>query len=898
MTPEHFSQLDNAARRIWAKSGEGYGHSLLAHMLDVAAVVETLLELEPPSTLSWAAAQFGLPQQHIARWLGALAGLHDFGKAIPGFQAKWPEGRAHDEQHALGFGDASLSCTKHDLATAALLRPLLAQLAACDTCWAQQAIQAISAHHGYHFRQSEIGKGKPLAEDKAWRDCRQQLLSCFWQALAPQGEPQRDELTNPAVNWLAGMTSVADWIASNPEWFPLGERQDRFVDYFSHAKVLAGAALHNIGWRAFGPLLGGPEDTALLLARLLGAAGRVEPRPLQMVGADLLAIADGPSLLLVEAPMGEGKTELAFLAHLYLQAHNQHRGLYVALPTQATGNALFARAETFLRHFAGEQQLDLQLIHGGAAQSEALAKLRDVDFSVGESLSSSSWFSQRRRPLLSPYGVGTIDQALFAVLNVKHHFVRLWGLANRVVVLDEVHAYDAYTEGLIEALLRWLKAMGSSVVLMSATLPRKRRDSLVRAWGIASEELPDLAYPRLLLADNSGVKGASFASRPLAPIDVNGIAESVDAMAAAAFSAVSAGGCGAVIVNTVDRAQQLYRQLKNQLPADVQLMLFHARIPADERSQREAAVLATFGKTGVRPPQALLIATQVVEQSLDIDFDFLISDLAPVDLLLQRAGRLHRHERDARPEAHAVPRLTVAGLLPGQLPDLTTTAWRFVYEPYLLGMTWALLLEERSLQLPADIDRLVQLVYGDGELPAQLDEQIRQYIEERSLAEHLAGLKDKRQRAFNIAVQADAEPQHAYNDKPRGHEEGEGEEMGLVNCTRLGEPSVTLIPLHRVAGGYALHADGEAISLEQPLPGALAQQLYQRQLKVANKAVVHYLLQQPLPVAFEDSALLRHCRPLLLDGGRLAVNGRLTLELDDELGLVYQRPTASQKEEM
>lgn len=897
MTPERFSQLDKATRHIWAKSGEGYGHSLLAHMLDVAAVVETLLELEPPSTLNWAAVQFGLPPLDVGRWLAALAGLHDFGKAIPGFQAKWPEGRAHDEQHALGFGDASLSCTKHDLATAALLKPLLAQLANCDPSWGLQAIQAISAHHGYHFLQSEIGKGKPLAEDKTWRSCRQQLLNCFWLALAPQGQPQRDELTNPAVNWLAGMTSVADWIASNPEWFPLGERQDLFADYFNHARDLAKSALHSIGWRPFGALLGGHAETDLLLGRLLGAPGKVEPRPLQTVGADLLAKAEGPSLLLVEAPMGEGKTELAFLAHLYLQAHNQHRGLYVALPTQATGNALFTRAETFLRHFAGEQQLDLQLIHGGAAQSEALAKLRDVDFSAGESISSSSWFSQRRRPLLSPYGVGTIDQALFAVLNVKHHFVRLWGLANRVVVLDEVHAYDAYTEGLIEALLRWLKAMGSSVVLMSATLPRKRRDSLVRAWGVASEQLPDLPYPRLLLADNSGVKGGSFASRPLAAIELGGIGESVDALAAAALAAVNAGGCGAVIVNTVDRAQQLYGALKAQLPGDLRLMLFHARLPADERSRREAAVLATFGKTGVRPQQALLIATQVVEQSLDIDFDFLISDLAPVDLLLQRAGRLHRHERAARPQAHAVPRLTVAGLLPGQLPDLTTTAWRFVYEPYLLGMTWALLLEERNLQLPADIDRLVQLVYGDGELPAHLDEQIRQYIEERSLAEHLAGLRDKRQRALNIAVQADAEPQNAYNDKPRGHEEGEGEEMGLVNCTRLGEPSVTLIPLHAVAGGYAVHADGEAFSLEQPLPAALAQLLYQRQLKVANKAVVNYLLGQPLPAAFEQSALLRHCRPLLLDGGKLAINGRLTLELNNELGLVYHRPTASQKEE-
>ena len=218
--------------------------------------------------------------------------------------------------------------------------------------------------------------------------------------------------------------------------------------------------------------------------------------------------------------MGEGKTELALLAHLRLQAALGHRGLYIGLPTQATGNAMFDRTLRFLRAFGSDQRLDIQLAHGGAMLDERLVELRGIHGEVGDSVRSSAWFSQRRRPLISPYGVGTIDQALLATLNVKHHFVRLWGLTNRVVVLDEVHAYDTYTSGLIESLLRWLKALGCSVVVMSATLPRQKRDALVRAWGAAPEKAPSLAYPRILLANDHGVSGESYASRELVPIEL------------------------------------------------------------------------------------------------------------------------------------------------------------------------------------------------------------------------------------------------------------------------------------------------------------------------------------------------------------------------------------------
>jgi len=870
------------ARVIWAKSGDGNGHGLLTHLLDVAAVAEAILDMEPASSLRWVATRMGVSAEHAKRWVAAVAGLHDFGKAIPGFQAKWPQGMQTDIEQGLTFPVAARKVDNHSCATAALLEPVLRKITGAQRDWLRAVVRAIGAHHGYHFLPNEINDARPVNEPEEWAEARKAILDIYWRLLAPKGVPERDELDLPVISWLAGLTSTADWIASNPEWFPQGERGHAcLADYFSHAIQLAHDALRQVGWRPMQPFLKTETSTEDLLARLVGS-NSWSVRPLQQIGDLLLQGATGPSLLLVEAPMGEGKTELAFLAHLRLQARNGHRGLYVALPTQATGNAMFRRFLTFLSQFA-DNPMDVQLVHGGASMNDDLLRLRDIDQSHEATLSASIWFSQRRRPLLSPYGVGTVDQALLATLNVKHHFVRLWGLGNRVVVLDEIHAYDTYTTGLITTLLQWLKALGSSVILMSATLPRLRRDELMAAWGVSVNQVPDIPYPRVLLVDDVGVRGNTFSSRALPPIQLHGLGETVEALGNKVVELLGFGGCGAVIVNTVERAQMLHRLLREHLKGDdVELLLFHARFPADERREHEDQVLARFGLSKLRPKHALLIATQVAEQSLDIDFDFMLSDLAPVDLLLQRAGRLHRHSR-SRPEAHAQARLWVAGLTP-EFPDLKKTAWGFVYDPYILGRTWAKLGQETVLQLPNDIERLVQWVYGDDPLPEGLQEAVQNSIEIESYGQHLAKEKRERQLAMNITLDCESALGDAYREKPRGNEEGDD----LRNKTRLGRDTVTLIPVEVVKDGWQV--DETVFHPNQLLGGQTVRKLYNRQIKVSKTAVVkHFQLNEygQIPASFAENALLRHMYPLVLVDGCCRL-GNLNVMLDRELGLVFE----------
>lgn len=363
--------------------------------------------------------------------------------------------------------------------------------------------------------------------------------------------------------------------------------------------------------------------------------------------------------------MGEGKTEAAFYAHLRLQSASGHRGMYIALPTQATGNLMFERAKAFLNRYGKSRRLDLQLLHGANELVEAYQKIRvrpNTPEGGEEGVEAQVWFSHRKRGLLSEYAVGTVDQALLGILPTKHQFVRLWGLGNRVVVLDEVHAYDTYTSGLIESLVRWLWALDSSVVLMSATLPKAKREALLKAFGAGEiPKVEDKPYPRITRVVKGDLKPIveTFEVRKQPTLALGALPLDLEALAGKALEQARSGGCVACIVNTVQRAQDLYQALVGKADG-VEVHLFHARYPLEERLERERTVLAKFGKQGQRPQKAVLVATQVVEQSLDLDFDVMFTDLAPVDLVLQRAGRLHRHERDPEERhAHTKPVLTM-----------------------------------------------------------------------------------------------------------------------------------------------------------------------------------------------------------------------------------------------
>jgi CRISPR-associated endonuclease/helicase Cas3 len=589
--------------------------------------------------------------------------------------------------------------------------------------------------------------------------------------------------------------------------------------------------------------------------------------------------------------MGEGKTEAAFFAHLELQRRFGHRGLYVALPTKATGNAMFKRTLKFLRDHDKDRRLDLQLLHGGALLNDTFQNLKVSgihDPETGGEVRAGEWFTNKKRALLSEYGVGTVDQALLPILPVRHNFVRLWGLANRVVVFDEIHAYDAYTGTLLVHLLRWLLALGASVVLLSATLPPSFRHKLAEVVDADLPE-PEVEYPRLsIFYPGEEVHQKHFEADPTRRLKLRlqAISPELPDMYSALEQHLANGGMGLALVNTVQRAQDLYstfpdgepleregQPVGKRLPNGTEVFLFHARFPADRRQKREDQALETFGGVGNRGGRKILIATQVAEQSLDLDFDLIATDLAPIDLVLQRAGRLWRHARKSRPVSE--PILLIAGLAGDEPPSFGKPLWwGAVYREDILLRTWSLLQTKQSLRLPDEIDTLVQAVYEEQ---VDVPESLRERLEKSLVAEEGEVIAHRGQaNQAIIGFPDDA----SWNDAARFvlyDEDEPGVHRTLMAKTRLSEDSIVAIPL----------LPEDEFSSDATPDFNHAKRWFLHAVSISRKGVVKKLRALGVPEGWKKSPLLRNCFLLTLDAqGRWTEDAKV--RLDDGLGLVYE----------
>lgn len=882
-------ELDVAPRHFWAKTRNILGsmdwHPLALHLLDVAVSADAILSREPLSSRQRFAEILGLPWEHARPWLLLLIACHDLGKGCPGFQCKW------ENLSGLDAGASADTAINHAFVSQIDLRELLIELD-----WPEETAglvaEAVGCHHGERAGSTTLGylEGNDRALGKVeWRNARRAIFDALIAVFEPSEPPLKTTLIGPDFMLLAGLTSFADWIGSNEEFFKFGTPDDcnDLLVWCKRRKQDAENALDQIGWLPRVPL----ADTA----RGFDAVFGFPPRPLQQAMADALETITKPAIVLVEAPMGEGKTEAAFYAHLELQRKLGHRGLYVALPTKATGNAMFSRVLKFLRSQNCDRQLDLQLLHGGALLNDEFQNLKPggvYDASQGGEVRASQWFTHKKRALLSEYGVGTIDQALLTILPVRHQFVRLWGLANRVVVFDEIHAYDAYTSTLLLHLLRWLLAMGTSVILLSATLPPKTRRQLAELVGKEVSGL-DMTYPRLsVYLPDEPVRQLPFkadAKRRLS-IRLQPVAAELLAIKIALDTHLSDGGYALALTNTVQRAQDLYQSygegepllqgdqpIGKRLSDGTAIYLFHARFPANARQQREDAVLGIFGPPSpdacAREGRKILIATQVAEQSLDLDFDLIATDLAPIDLLLQRAGRLWRHARDVRPLA--APVLIVAGLQEDPPPSFGKPLWwGKVYREDILLRTRSLLRGKPILQLPDEIDVLVASVYEEAvELEpslaerhdrAMLEEEGQEYAHVGAANQAVIGLPDDGSwKAGMIFTLYD-------DDEPGIH-------ASLKAKTRLGDDSVIVIPL------FAQDAYDPAHTPDF----AQAKDWFLRAMSVSRKSIVKQLQAQGVPEGWKQNALLRSAYPLRLDVEQCWMEDP-NIRLSDELGLVYQ----------
>lgn len=693
---------------LWAKSEKNQIpdlHPLIYHMIDVGESTLALwkhgLSTQTCKTL---AQWIGLDIETAGRQLAFWASLHDLGKAAPGFQRKYPAVVPTLKEAGFTFPGESSNPTPHGVVSAWALKDLLKEtgLKPLD---AKNIAYALGGHHGAWptsdlFSPTNL-KTSDRGDDAIWMNTRKELVGVLKTIYQPAGSvklPSDSDELNAFLTLFSGLVSVADWIGSMSENFSFIEGDLPAKDYAGQAAKKAKAALEKLGWLGW-------QTTGQLLPFAAMFPATPNPNPIQTA---TFAAADGkelPALVILEAPTGTGKTEAAlFLADTWLQKQ-AGKGIYIAMPSQATSNQMYERVGKFLMGRYPNESINLHLVHGAAllreeesAQPQGIAQDEN---SLEGTVKAESWFLPRKRTLLAPFGVGTVDQALLSVLQTRHFFVRMFGLAQKVVVFDEVHAYDTYMSTLFERLLRWLRSIGTSVILLSATLPEQTRRSLVSAWlGAGPANLPPAGYPRLTVVSAGQVETQPLPAPSSRTVLLNWVEPDPQAIATHLADQLKEGGCAAVICNRVRRAQEIYQAVKDQGIVEPQhLILFHARFPFAWRDEIEKRVLALFSKGGNRPYKAIVVATQVIEQSLDLDFDYMLTDLAPIDLLLQRAGRLHRHpQNDAnRPPTIAKPCLTIARpLTKDELPDFGLDG--YIYDKATLLCTWLALQGGHSKQ--------------------------------------------------------------------------------------------------------------------------------------------------------------------------------------------------------
>ncbi|NNH72315.1 CRISPR-associated helicase Cas3' [Nocardia uniformis] len=701
------------------------------HLLDSVAVAGLLWDQWLPKRtqqLVSAALPRGLEDGRLLlRW---LAGVHDIGKISRAFACQVPD--LADRMHAKGLTFSGVPANRkalpHGLAGQVAVDRFLEQHG-----WSQPVARTysivVASHHGVPPTRQEsrdAPRRKGLLGDGAWDRSREELLDHVTEFVGARERLQewsRAPLPVPVQVLLTAAAIVTDWIASNQDLFPLDSDRDS-------EKVAVEA------WKLLGlpaPWRPSPDtDGEDLFRKRFDLAADTKIRPLQAECVRLAESLDEPGLMIVEAPMGEGKTEAALLAAEVLARRFGVGGVFVALPTMATSNAMFDRVHEWAENLP-DTAGSMFLAHGKAALNDTFNQLRRKGFaSIGidcghQDVIAHSWYVGKKGPLANIV-VGTIDQVLRASLKTRHVMLRHLALANKVVVIDEVHAADSYMSTYLERCLEWLGAYRVPVVLMSATLPPAQRLSLLQAYqrGVNGTEagMDDIAvrdiYPCVT------VWPSSVDAEPIAPsgratdVRIEHLGDEIADVLSVLEDALPEGGVVGIVCNTVARAQELFEALRSsgRFDSNDELLLLHSRFVAPHRAEREKRLRALLGPPGKadRPKRFIVVGTQVIEQSLDIDVDLLITDLAPIDLLLQRVGRLHRHLRDSRPARVVSARCLIRGADWSGAVPVPVVGSVAVYQAARL-LRAAAVLDRRSggqIQIPGDVPALVADGYAES----------------------------------------------------------------------------------------------------------------------------------------------------------------------------------------
>ena len=725
---------NNHLSLLWAKYDRttvSY-HQLIYHLIDVSAVGYKMWEtVLSDSQKNWLRSLFAVEDGQVCDLLALFAGLHDIGKATPTFQGK--ADALYSKLVDSGIKHERLYDVPHGVHSAVILSKYLPELGLSRRlAWQLSAV--IGGHHGQWITKTQLQREKTTIGGDQWQAMQQSIFQTLVELFGIKHVtfPEDNKTQNILASFLSGFVSVCDWIGSNTVYFPYEVSDIKIEHYFDTALKRAEIALAELGWFGWSP-----RRTERSFVELFS----FPPNSFQQKAIDYIPHSEKPpKLVLIEYLTGGGKTEFTLYLADLLISHFDLSGMYIAMPSQATSNQMFGRVREYLTTSYPRQSINTQLIHAQADTHPFYKMNQGISEREGNDSGpvAEAWFQNRKRALLAPFAVGTIDQAMLSVLQAKHHFVRHYALSHKVVIFDEIHAYDTYMNVIIDQLVSWLSALHSPMILLSATLSEPDRKRLIAQTG-ADPEIDAIPYPRMIVVtDDNQVQCHALPKPEAIQIQLKWIGASVEDLVSIVVRAYKDGGCIAIVCNTVNEAISV-AQMLSQYIAENDLILFHARFPPIWRSQIEDDVLLKFGKKGQRPERAVLVATQIIEQSLDLDFDLMITNLAPIDLLIQRVGRLHRHAINSanRPQSLQTPMLIIRSpQFNDTVPDFDVD--ELIYERYILLKTWLLLQERITLNIPDDVDIFMGFVYTDDfveQISEEYQNELKKAHEDMTLGE-------------------------------------------------------------------------------------------------------------------------------------------------------------------
>lgn len=745
-------KLSKKTTSMWSKKRIGIDGTplwlpLITHLTDTKNVISWLYEnwlSDGQRQILKRSTPYGTyshSEQDIEKLISFVGFFHDIGKATPAFQKKTVSSRDEyidknimERLMESGFSEIN----KKELSNSRDSPHGTAGEALLEYWEVPVSVGAIiGGHHGLPLSETPSGQISRYTDNyfqsethpeiaASWKQTQREILDYGLELVGYSSVKEIPDVSQPQAVILEGLLIMADWLASSErltnasekELFPLVSLDTSYDEIDTDSRFDRAIGNWNLSDKWIPQKISSQDNP-------YKSRWGFEARPVQTAVTHAIAKTDDPGIIIIEAPTGVGKTEIALIAAEQLATIRGEDGVFIGLPTQATANAMFDRVDDWLEKVAKSQdeRLSIKLMHGKARFNRHYQKIPDatnveVPNTKAPSVTVNGWFSGKKS-ILTKFSVGTIDNLLLMGLKQKHLFLKHLGLSGKIVIIDEAHAIDIFMSQYLHVVISWLGAYHVPIVVLSATLPNENRNSLIEAYlkgkyGSSHPKgfkAPDRwqsteAYPLLSILDGKELRQVTkfegHSDQKPYTLQIQKINPTDEKLIQMVLTQISEGGIAGIIVNTVKRAQALARLI----PKGADMMIVHAAFLSPAREAQEEKLQRTTGKNAHRPKKMIVIGTQVLEQSLDIDFDILYTDIAPMDLIIQRAGRLHRHHIK-RPKALQTPQVFIMGI---NGPGDYGKANELIYQRYLLMKTDYFLGDK--INIPQDVSKLVQAVYS------------------------------------------------------------------------------------------------------------------------------------------------------------------------------------------